>query len=160
MAKNLTEMTDEQRNSLVGHLKDAFIAWAEKSDFAGSSDGVSIYSELERAVGNASGKLGWYSLVDLMKRNEEMNRFRRDQLVTVDRKNQTIDLLDPVDGTRTDDDPYWIRFDRIDTPEKVLGWLVHLHEKTWFTVEHMRLLIWAADSHARKSQKSFVDHSA
>ena len=36
---------------------------------------------------------------------------------------------------------YPIDLDRIDTPQKVLGWLMHLGEKDWFTTEHMNEIL-------------------
>lgn len=39
--------------------------------------------------------------------------------------------------------PYEIEKDRINTPEKALGWIAHLSEKVWVTNEHIRQLILA-----------------
>lgn len=36
---------------------------------------------------------------------------------------------------------YWITRDRIDTHEKLVGWLHHLLEKRWFTADHAYELI-------------------
>lgn len=50
-------------------------------------------------------------------------------------------LLIPV-GDRFSE--YEIEHDRMNTPEKVLGWIVHLAEKNWVTVEHIDCLIASA----------------
>lgn len=36
---------------------------------------------------------------------------------------------------------YDIALDRCNTPEKVLGWVYHLSEKTWITSDHIRAFI-------------------
>jgi len=64
-------------------------------------------------------------------------------LVKVDETAKTIDVLCPAYGY-TESSPYAIAFDRIQTPEKVLGWLLQLSAKRWFTVEHARQLIFSA----------------
>jgi hypothetical protein len=69
-------------------------------------------------------------LIDLaeqfIKREEELNR-----QVTVADGCLTIDI----------EYPYHIDLNRIDTPEKILGWVWHLAEKTWFTQDHARRFI-------------------
>lgn len=47
------------------------------------------------------------------------------------------------------DDPsvYEIEVDRIGTAEKLLGCVAHMSDKTWFSSEHARQLILAADKH-------------
>jgi len=42
---------------------------------------------------------------------------------------------------------YEIDVSRANTPEKLLGWLMHLSSKTWFTGDHLESLIAVASSH-------------
>ena len=160
MAKHLTEMTDEERDDLTNHLKKSFVDWATSDgrNFAGSSENRSIYSGIEQAVYRAAGKLGLHKMSSLIDDVEQIHKFEMEEVVNLDMENKTIDLLDPVTGMRTKDEPYFIHFNRIDTPEKVLGWLIHLREKTWFTTVHMWLLIATADRYARRRHKSFIEH--
>jgi hypothetical protein len=37
--------------------------------------------------------------------------------------------------------PYWIAFNRIDSPEKVFAWVQHLSKKQWFSRYHLRSLL-------------------
>jgi len=68
---------------------------------------------------------------------------KREPLVCIDEKSKTIDIVDEHQEVRTWDDPYYINFNRIKTPEAVLAWICHLSEKTWWTERHARELIWA-----------------
>jgi hypothetical protein len=43
--------------------------------------------------------------------------------------------------------PYTIDVDRIDTPEKLAGWIYHLSEKIWFERELCRRLTHLCDEH-------------
>jgi hypothetical protein len=36
---------------------------------------------------------------------------------------------------------YPVEADRCDTPEKILGWVVHLSAKPWFTTKHLQLFV-------------------
>ena len=65
-------------------------------------------------------------------------------LVRADFKAKTIDIVDEKQEFRSWKDPYYIGFDRIRTAEALVGWILHLHEKTWFTHEHTRqmILVW------------------
>ena len=71
---------------------------------------------------------------------------KRQPLVRIDEKSKTIDIVDEHQEIRTWDNPYYIDFDRIKTPEAVLAWICHLSEKTWWTDRHARELIWAWQS--------------
>lgn len=42
---------------------------------------------------------------------------------------------------------YEIEASRANTPEKLLGWLMHLSEKSWFTGDHLESLIATAAAH-------------
>ncbi len=42
---------------------------------------------------------------------------------------------------------YWITGDRINTAEKLLGWIMHLSEKNWITPKAIRELIETAARH-------------
>lgn len=41
-------------------------------------------------------------------------------------------------------DGYFIEWERADTPERVLSWLHHMHEKSWFDSHYARRFIEAA----------------
>ena len=43
--------------------------------------------------------------------------------------------------------PYHIGYERIDRPEKLLRWLIHLSEKNWMTKERLILLAEACGTH-------------
>ena len=45
------------------------------------------------------------------------------------------------DGAIIIDGHYGIGADRIDTPQKVLGWIIHLTEKNWITTQHIHEII-------------------
>lgn len=70
---------------------------------------------------------------------ESAESIRRDpepaHLCVYDEVNETFD----IDWGAVE--PYWIGIERIDTPTKLLGWLAHLLEKTWFSNRHARDLI-------------------
>jgi hypothetical protein len=55
-----------------------------------------------------------------------------------DKENGAFDLLIPGGGT------YSIQHSRIDTPEKLIGWIHQLAEKQWVTMDHIYELIEAA----------------
>lgn len=67
-------------------------------------------------------------------------------LVRIDEKSKTIDIVDEHQQFHIWDDPYYIHFHRIKTPQAVLAWICHLSEKTWWTDRHTRELIWAWQS--------------
>lgn len=50
------------------------------------------------------------------------------------------------------DSEYQISFNRMDTPEKVLGWILQLVEKNWITKEHIETLIHCSEDHGVKVQ--------
>jgi hypothetical protein len=62
-------------------------------------------------------------------------------LVRADFKAKTIDIVDEKQEFRSWNDPYYIGFDRIRTAEALVAWIVHLQEKTWFTDQHTRQMI-------------------
>ncbi len=55
--------------------------------------------------------------------------------VLVKETKTTIKLVTPFGNY------YEIERSRANTPEKLLGWIAHLSEKTWVTPEHIRQLI-------------------
>ena len=55
--------------------------------------------------------------------------------ITVDKERRTVDLWDTEGIGYSQQDPYWISFDRFNTPMKLLGWLKHLHEKIWWNAD-------------------------
>jgi hypothetical protein len=44
---------------------------------------------------------------------------------------------------------YEIELSRIDTPEKLLAWLIHMSEKTWFTSDIARWFILKVSRHQK-----------
>jgi len=40
--------------------------------------------------------------------------------------------------------PYEIYKDRIDTDDKILGWIYHLSDKTWMSKDHIKRFIYVA----------------
>ena len=61
--------------------------------------------------------------------------------VTFDHEHQTVDVWRRKGDQEKGVEPYWINWDRIDSPEKLLGWIAHMVEKSWFTWQHTIALI-------------------
>lgn len=64
------------------------------------------------------------------------HRERLRTLVSFDPVHKTIDL-----HTEARSQPYWIKWDRIDSEAKLVRWIYHLLEKPWFTKEHLLMLM-------------------
>jgi hypothetical protein len=47
-----------------------------------------------------------------------------------------------IPGTKAE---YEIEHDQMDTPQEVLGWISHLCEKNWVTLEHIEALLEVAE---------------
>lgn len=47
-------------------------------------------------------------------------------------------------------DTYQIDSDRLDSADKVLGWILHLSEKGWVTARHIRALVVSAQRYGAK----------
>jgi hypothetical protein len=53
--------------------------------------------------------------------------------------------------------PYYIELDRIDTPLKACGWLVHLLEKNWITREILFEMVCALEQHFGYNLHDFAE---
>ena len=62
-----------------------------------------------------------------------MERTSQAPLVTMDAEH--IELLTPSGYM------YPIELSRISSPQQLIGWILHLSDKTWFTADHLRMLI-------------------
>lgn len=83
-----------------------------------------------------------------------------DAMLNANRFNEDNPPDHPVVAIENDDDEcvdlvvdqkgrlgYPIEYDRMDEPEKLLGWIHHLCSKGWITSEHIRQLIKVAEKH-------------
>lgn len=65
--------------------------------------------------------------------------FFESKLVSVNTQSKTIDFIDLANGRGTYDkqNPYFIRFNQLDSVCAFLWWLRHMCEKDWFTTAHV-----------------------
>ena len=63
-----------------------------------------------------------------------------DRIVDYDLVSKTIDIVDHARVHYTKDDPYYIKFDSIDTVEDFIDWIRQLAKKEWCTAEHLSML--------------------
>lgn len=63
-----------------------------------------------------------------------------DRIVEYDLVSKTIDIVDHARLHYTRADPYYIKFDSIDTVEDFIDWIRHLAQKSWCTPEHLSML--------------------
>lgn len=61
----------------------------------------------------------------------------RQHVVKLDMESRTVDFVDVERSLYTDDDPYWIGFDRLNSVEDFMEWLRHIGRKKWCTVQHL-----------------------
>ena len=60
--------------------------------------------------------------------------------VRFDNKSRTFDFFGG-NSRYTTKNPYWINLNLTDTYPKLIGWLMHLSEKAWFTPPIMRAFV-------------------
>lgn len=77
-------------------------------------------------------------------------KFNKEEYMAILRERLTKIVVDDTHLTIKVDEhyDYEIALDRIDSPAKILQWVIHLTEKTWMTTELMRQFVLAACTRA------------
>lgn len=78
-------------------------------------------------------------LENKMSHDELLDKLIDPQLVWVDTTTKTVDIIDLPNGRGIYDreNPYFIRFEQLDSVCAFMRWLRHLAEKGWFTGMHV-----------------------
>ena len=79
-------------------------------------------STLKSALAGSGGALTLRTLLDL--------GLPEDPIIKLDWESKTLDIYGGS-CPYSEEDPYWLSFDRIATPAEAMDWMAHLTGKTW-----------------------------